>query len=51
MNKKKSLLRLAVSLLLLCSLLASCKGGAYDLTYRDGAYVNEKKNVTFYAAP
>ncbi len=51
MTKRNSILRLVASLLLLCSLLASCKGGAYKLSFQDGAYVNEKKGKTFYAAP
>ena len=51
MSKRTPTLRLAALLLLLCSLLVSCKSGAYKLTYQDGAYVNEKKAITFYAAP
>ncbi len=51
MKKRNSIFRLAACLLLLCSLLASCKGGSYTLFYKDGKYVNEKMEKTFYAAP
>jgi hypothetical protein len=51
MTKRKSTLRIAAFLLLLCALLASCKGGSYTLFYKDEKYVNEKKGKTFYAAP
>ena len=48
---KKTKIRLLSLLLAALALLTACSGGAFDLTYSDGAYRNAKKEVAFYAAP
>ncbi|MBE6633781.1 MAG: hypothetical protein E7620_05510 [Ruminococcaceae bacterium] len=47
-TSQKGLIALCLSLVLL---LSACSGGAYTLTYSNGAYRNEKQNAAFVLAP